>query len=165
MFQSLRIGTPLYVFYKNEPRLEIGEVAFVSQPVNQFNQPVYGSNQPANVDIQVTLGKDTLNLKGLPATFTVADCGNGMVVSESREAISTEISIMRTNSQKVLDSIEQHKDIVRKCNELLQEINPQIKQDAERAKEIEELAQRVGGLENSISDIKGLLVQTLKDKK
>ncbi len=72
---------------------------------------------------------------------------------------------MRTNSQKVLDSIEQHKDIVRKCNELLQEINPQIKQDAERAKEIEELAQRVGGLENSISDIKGLLVQTLKDKK
>lgn len=164
MFQSLRNGTPLYVLRKNEPKLEMGEVIFVSQPVNQFGQPVYGGTQPATVDIKIQIADKQMDLQKLPATFTIADCGNGIVVSESRDAISNEINILRQNSQRILESIEQHKAIVQRCNELLAEINPQVKQEAERAKEIESLSQRVGGLENSLADIKGLLIQSLNGK-
>lgn len=164
MFQTLRIGTPLYVLRKNEPKLEMGEVTFVSQPVNQFGQPVYGGTQPATVDIKIQIADKQMDLQKLPATFTIADCGNGIVVSESRDAISNEINILRQNSQRILESTEQHKAIVQRCNELLAEINPQVKQEAERAKEIESLSQRVGGLENSLADIKGLLIQSLNGK-
>jgi hypothetical protein len=164
MFQSLRIGTPLYVLRKNEPKLEIGEVTFVSQPVNQFNQPVYGGTQPATVDIKLQIADKPMDLQKLPASFTIADCGNGIVVSESREAISNEINILRQNSQRILESTEQHKAIVVRCDELLAELNPQVKQEAERAKEIESLSKRVGGLENSLADIKGLLIQSLNGK-
>ena len=164
MFQSLRIGTPLYVLRKNEPKLEIGEVTFVGQPVNQFNQPVYGGTQPATVDVNIQIGDKPMNLQKLPAMLTIADCGNGIVVSESREAISNEINILRQNSQRILESIDQHQAIVQKCNELLAEINPQVKQEAERAKEIESLGNRVGGLENSLAEIKGLLIQSLNTK-
>ena len=72
---------------------------------------------------------------------------------------------MKANSQRVIDSMDQHKEIVRKCDELLQELNPQIKQEAERSKEIESLANRVGGLESSIGRIEQMLTRSLETKK
>lgn len=165
MFQNLRVGTPLYVLHKNELKIETGEVTFVSQPVNQFNQVVFANSQPATVDISMQVDGKPIELKKIPATLTISDCGNNRVVSESREAISTELSVMKANSQRVIDSMDQHKEIVRKCDELLQELNPQIKQEAERSKEIESLANRVGGLESSIGRIEQMLTRSLETKK
>ena len=164
MFQSLRIGTPLYVLHKNEPKLEVGEVTYVSQPVNQFGQPVYGGTQPATVDVRISSDGKAIELQKLPATATIADHGNGLVISESRDAISSEIAILRQNSQRILESTEQHKTIVRKCDELLQELNPQAKVDAERAKEMDELGKRVSGLESSNARIEEMLTRILNDK-
>lgn len=165
MFQNLRVGTPLYVLHKNELKIETGEVTFVSQPVNQFNQVVFANSQPATVDISMQVDGKPIELTKIPATLTISDCGNNRVVSESREAISTELSVMKANSQRVIDSMDQHKEIVRKCDELLQELNPQIKQEAERSKEIESLANRVGGLESSIGRIEQMLTRSLETKK
>jgi hypothetical protein len=165
MFQNLRVGTPLYVLHKNELKIETGEVTFVSQPVNQFGQVVFANSQPATVDISMQVDGKPIELKKIPATLTISDCGNNRVVSESREAISTELSVMKANSQRVIDSMDQHKEIVRKCDELLQELNPQIKQEAERSKEIESLANRVGGLESSIGRIEQMLTRSLETKK
>jgi hypothetical protein len=165
MFQNLRVGTPLYVLHKNELKIETGEVTFVSQPVNQFGQVVFANSQPATVDISMQVDGKPIELKKIPATLTISDCGNNRVVSESREAISTELSVMKANSQRVIDSMDQHKEIVRKCDELLQELNPQIKQEAERSKEIESLANRVGGLESSIGRIEEMLTRSLETKK
>ena len=165
MFQNLRVGTPLYVLHKNELKIETGEVTFVSQPVNQFNQVVFANSQPATVDISMQVDGKPIELKKIPATLTISDCGNNRVVSESRETISTELSVMKANSQRVIDSMDQHKEIVRKCDELLQELNPQIKQEAERSKEIESLANRVGGLESSIGRIEQMLTRSLETKK
>lgn len=164
MFQSLRIGTPLYVLHKNEPKLEVGEVTYISQPTNQFGQPVYGGTQPSTVDVRIRCGEQPIELQKLPATQTIADYGNGMVISESREAISNEVAVLRQNSQRILESTEQHTAIVRKCDELLSELNPQVKHEAERQKEMDALCQRVGGLESSMERIEGLLIQTLKGK-
>lgn len=164
MFQSLRIGTPLYVLHKNDPKLEVGEVTYVSQPVNQFGQPVYGNAQPATVDVRIQCGDQPIELKKLPATLNIADYGNGLVVSESREAIGNEVVVLRQNSQRILESTDQHKAVVAKCDELLKELNPQVRQEAERQKEIESLGHRVGGLEESLERIEGLLIQSLKTK-
>ena len=164
MFQNLRIGTPLFVLHKNEPKLEVGEVTFVSQPVNPFGQPVYAGNQPATVDVRIQCGEQPIELQKLPATLSIADYGNGMVISESRDAISNEVAILRQNSQRILESTEQHQSIVRKCDELLQELNPQARQAADRQKEMDALSKRVGGLEDSMERIEGLLIQSLKGK-
>lgn len=170
MFQSLRIGTPLYVLHKNEPRLEIGEVTFVSNPTPQFGQTYQmgnpmGQNFIVDVNIKVEGKEKPIEIKQLPASQTIADYGNGMVISESREAILNEIGVLKSNSERVINSIEQHKEIVRKCDTLLAELNPQIRQEAERSREIENLSTRVVGLESSIADIKDMLVRTLETKK
>lgn len=167
MFQSLRIGTPLYVLHKNEPKLEVGEVTFVSNPTPPFGQ-TYSAGFPMQqqmiVDVKIKSGEQTIELKQLPATQTIADYGNGMVISESREGILTEIDTLRKNSLRVLDSIEQHKAIVEKCESFIAELNPQIKQEAERTKEISNLQNEVNGLKDDMTDIKGMLTKLLNKK-
>lgn len=170
MFQSLRNGTPLYVLHKNEPRLEVGDVTFVSNPTAQFGQSYQMGNlmgQPTTVDVNIKVeGQEKpIEIKQLPAALSIADYGNGMVISESKEAIINEIGLLKNNSQKVIDSIDQHKQIVLKCDELLQELNPQIKQEAERSREIESLSKRVGNMESSMGRIEEMLSRALNTKK
>ena len=169
MFQSLRAGTTLYVLHKNEPRIEQGEVIFVSSPVPQFGQSFNaGMLTPPSMTVDVNIkveGKDKpIEIKQLPAAQTIADYGNGMVISESREAISNEIAALKANSLRVIDSVEQHKDTVQKCDYMLEQLNPEIRKDAERSRELESLSSRVGGLESSIGRIEELLARTLEPK-
>lgn len=157
----------MYVLHKNEPKLEHGEVIFVGAPVPQYGQTFNAGNlmqQSMVVDVKIKCGEQTIELQRLPATQTITDYGNGMVVSESREAICNEIAVLRQNSLRVIESREQHEAIVHKCDDLLQELNPQIKQEATRTKEMESLGRRVGGLEESVERIEGLLIQALKSK-
>lgn len=169
MFQSLRVGTTLYVLHKNEPRIEQGEVVFVSNPVPQFGQTFNaGMLTPPQMTVDVNIkveGKEKpIEIKQLPAAQTIADYGNGMVISESKEAISNEIAAVKANSIRVIESIDQHKGIIQKCDSLLEQLNPEIRKDAERSRELETLSSRVGGLESSLGRIEELLARTLNTK-
>ena len=167
MFQNLRVGTPLYVLHKNELKLEVGEVTSVTPPrpqqIQNFGMGVLPPQQTV-IDVEVKLDSGVVKIPNLLTTLSITDCSNGVVVSDSRESMLNEITVLKGNSQKILNSIDQHKEIVRKCDDLLGELNPQIRQEAERSKEIESLSARVGGLESSIGRIEALLTRTLDDK-
>jgi hypothetical protein len=165
MFSNLRIGTPLYVLHKNEPQLEVGEVTFVSQPTPQFGT-TYNAGYPMPapkmlVDVKIKSANGDVELQKLPAELSIADFGNGMVISESREAICNEVDTMRKASIRVIESVEQHKSIVDKCDALLAELNPQIKQEVERTKEFDSLKQEVGGLKDNLLELKDMLSKLL----
>lgn len=168
MFQSLREGTPLYVLHKNEPKVEQGEVISVTPPVPQFGQTTFNAGimaqQSMTVDVKIKSGEKTIELQKLPATMSIADYGNGLVVSENSDAILNEISVLKNNSQRVIDSVEQHKEMVRKCDALLEELNPQIRKEAERSREMEAISNRVGGLESSMKRIEEMLSRSLEHK-
>lgn len=169
MFQNLRAGTPLYVLHKKEPKIEQGEVIFVSNPVPQFGQTTFNAGimaqQPMTVDVKIKNGDQTIELQKLPATLSIADYGNGMVVSENRDAIINEIGVLKNTSQKIIESIGYHKEMVKKCDLLLEELNPQIRQEAERSRELESISTRVSGLENSLERIEEMLARSLNTKK
>ena len=165
MFSNLRIGTPLYVLHKDEPQLEVGEVTFVSQPTPQFGT-TYNAGYPMPapkmlVDVKIKSANGDVELQKLPAELSIADFGNGMVISESRDAICNEVDTMRKASIRVIESVEQHKGIVEKCDALLAELNPQIKQEVERTKEFDSLKQEVGGLKENLLELKGMLSKLL----
>lgn len=154
MFQSLRKGTPLYILYKNEPKLAIAEVVSVSDPIPQFGTTYQnGLIAPPKsfVDIQASVGTETINLQNMPADVSIADFGNtGMVVSESRDQMMNEIDAFRTASARALGEVDRHKNIVAKCEEMIASLNPHIAKEVEQAKEIE-------GLKSDIAEIKSLL--------
>lgn len=165
MFSNLRIGTPLYVLHKAEPQLEIGEVTFISQPSPQFvtayNAGMQMPTPKMLVDIKIKTANGDVELQKLPADMSIADFGNGMVISESRDAILNEIDTLRKSSVRIIESIEHHKSMVDKCDTLLAELNPQIKQEAERTKEFDSLKQEVSGIKGDLVELKGMLSKFL----
>lgn len=165
MFQTLRQGATVYILYKNDiPRIEYAEVVSVGLPTPQFNATNYQQNgqylQPKNVvDLKVNVGGQLIDLQKLPADSTIADFGNnGMVVSMSKDAILTEISTLRNNSQRVVESIDKHKKNIEYCDKLIEELNPEVKKEAERREEID-------NLKNEISGLKDLLSQFMNQQK
>lgn len=166
MFQNLRKGTPLYVLHKQDARLEIGEVTNVTQPQAMYNHGYQnGQYVPPKmcVDVQMNIEGNIINLQKLQAEANIAD-ENGMIVTDNRDAILSEIDILSKNSQKVLDSVEYHTSIVEKCKLLVEELNPHIKKEAEQAKEINDLKQQVNGLSEDLGDIKTMLTRVLNKK-
>lgn len=165
MFQTLRQGATVYILYKQEiPRVEYGEVLSVGIPIPQMNATTYQQNgqflPPKNVvDLKVNVNGQTIDLQKLPADSTIADFGNnGMVVSTSKEAILTEISTLRNNSQRVIESVDKHKKNIEYCDKLIEDLNPEVKKEAERREEID-------NLKNEISGLKEMLAQFMNNQK
>ena len=168
MLSALRQGTPIYVLYKNELRVAVGEVVSVSTPVPQFGTTYTAGilAQPKmTVDIKVRFGSDTVDFQKLPSDQTIADFGpNGIVISESRDAILNEIDGFKKLSERALADRPRHEQIVEACSRMQAELNPAIKREAEQADEIARLKKGMAELTDSMEDIKGMLAKALKSK-
>lgn len=161
MFQNLRVGSPIYILHKKEPKLIIGEVSSVSLPVPVFNQTFQAGvyQQPkTTVDIKAKVGDDIIDYQKLPSELSIADFGNtGMVISETQDAIINEINVLKNNSESILKSIDTHKHIIDECGIMLESISPSIKQEAERNREFE-------AMKSEMKEMKEMLAQVLKPK-
>lgn len=165
MFQNLRVGTPLYVLHKKEPLINIGEVISVSSPQPKYDT-TYRSGSwtpPKNfVDVQIKVNGQTIDLQQLPADVTIADFGNnGIVVSESRDAIINEIEVLRKNSSSALEDIDRHKHVVEECDIMIATLNPQIKQDAKREEELKIMRGEMKSMQEGMDEIKDMLARVL----
>ena len=141
MFQGLTQGATLYVLYKNEPRMEKGRVVSVNTHLPQFNpsqpQAMFGGMV---TDMTVAVGSDTIPFAGLPATASVANFPDkGIFVSEDQGLVVNELTSMRDNSQRIVDSYDAHKALRDKCDALLLSLNPEKQKEMQNAKEMAEL--------------------------
>ena len=156
MFQNLRGGSPLYILHKNEPKLSIGEVKNVSQPMPQFGVTYQSGilSQPKNtVDIRVAIDGEEVTLQKIPADLSIADFGAGMVVSENREAIVTEIEAFKHASEKHVADTPKHEHIVSECTTMLGMLNPHIARETEQEKKIETLTTELADIKAMLSGI------------
>lgn len=166
MFQGLRVGSPIYLFSKNEPKIDIAEVVSVGNPTPQYDITSFQNGNflpPKNtVDIKVRVGEQVIDLQKLPADSSIADFGTtGMVVSESRDAVISEIDGYKKLSLRALDDVDRHKHVIAECDKMLGALNPQIKQEAERAQEIENIKAGMSNLQDEMTDIKAMLTKAL----
>lgn len=152
----------MYVLHKNDPQIEVGEVQSVGVPVPQYSTAyVGGAIQPQKmvVDLKVKVGEQLIDLQKLPADQTIADFGtNGMVVSESREAILTELDIMERGFQAGVDNYDKCVAGLDKCRQIRERLDPNARQDAQQRQEIDEL-------KRNMEDIKGMLSKLLSKSK
>lgn len=159
MFSNLRPSAPIYVLHKSEPKVQIGEIVSVGSAYPQYTATYQaGLLQPQKmvVDLKVKVGSETIDLQKMPADMTIADFGtDGMVVSESRDAILNEVVALQKSSQSMLDSMEHHKQVVTKCHQLIEELNPQAKVEAEQRRDIESLKTQMANIEGMLSQLLG----------
>lgn len=164
MFQGLRNNSLFYVLDKGEnPNLRIGQVVSVSNPQTKY--PTFNNGftpQPMEtvVDVKVKLGDDEVDFKQLPANGQIANDKN-LVVSDNKEAMSAEVDAMLRQSKAILESVDYHERVVKSCEEMLQQLNPQIAKEKEQTEKISKLEGKVSGIEGKIDKMMGWLQQTM----
>ena len=150
-FQNLRNNHQIYILHKDTiPTLEIGKITNVSIPV-----PKYSNTSMYNdlvLDISVDVEGKPINLQKLPANSEIADFGNSLVVAINKEAMSNEVSSMKQRSLDIINSIEQHQNVIKGCDEILRVLNPEIAEKQRQDEENKALREEINSLKEMFSE-------------
>lgn len=164
MFQGLRTNSLFYVLDKGEnPSLRIGQVVSVSNPQTRypsFNNGFTPQPMETVVDVRVKLGDEEADFKQLPANGQIANDKN-LVVSDSKDAMSSEVDAMLRQSKAILESVDYHERVVKSCEGMLLQLNPQIAKEKEQSEKISKLEGKVSGVEDKVDKMMGLLEKAL----
>lgn len=160
MFSTLRQNSPIYVLDKKDsPVLKKGIIETVS-PQRSRTGSFYGQPMDMIVDIRVNIDGTSQEFKNIPASLSIANDGN-IVISETKEAMSTEVDSMLSISKQILESVNYHQEVIEKCEQILKDLNPQFAKDKLQEEKINSLESRIGGVENTLEDIKDMLSKVL----
>ena len=170
MFSGLRQNSIIYVLEKKHGdgerlSLRIGQVLSVSNPQPKY-QPNYhlgAQGIETTVDITVKFQDEQMEFKQLPSTAQIANCGD-LVLSESHDAIDAEVQAMYRTSKEIVESESYHRQMMEDCIKIRSILNPQIAKEREQAEKITKLESKVSGMEDTLSDIKGMLSKALSVK-
>lgn len=166
-FKDLRPGSTVYFFYKNNsPRLEIGQV--ISEPNMRQKYPMQPQAQPYMahiqpqpqeqvVDISIKLSEKVQPVEGLTPTADIQDCGNGLLISCSRDAINAEVFAYKQISDIALaqETLQTHKQISSSCAEIIATLNPEVAERQRMEAENQEL-------KKELYEMKGMLNSLLE---
>ena len=163
MFSALRQGSPLYILEKgDDPTITIGQVESVTQPrpkYNTFNPAaVMTGSVETFVDIAVKINGNKKEFIGVPSNLSTHENGN-IVISESRDAMISEVDGMLQTSKSILESIDYHKKMVVSCEAMLKQLNPTYAKEQERDAVIDSLKGEVETLRKEISKMTALLTK------
>jgi len=167
MLSTLRAGTPVYVLYKNEPRFAVAKVVSVSNQYPQFNyqHPLINPGQNVAVDIAIEVDGKTETYTKIPLSSTVAEFPDrGVLISETRDGIVNEVNTIRSASQTAIDQMDAHKRVVAACDQLLFDLNPQLRKEQEQATEIANLKEQLAGMSDQLAALTGMLSKSLGKK-
>jgi polyhydroxyalkanoate synthesis regulator phasin len=164
MFSALRQGAPIYILEKGEtPSIKIGQVESVTQPRPKYAtyNPTIGlsGNMETLVDITVKLNGDKKEFVGIPSNLSIHGYGD-IVISESKEAMISEVDGMLQSSKSIVDSVEYHKKMITQCEEMLKQLNPAYAKEQERDGAIDSLKSEVETLRKEISRMTSLLAKS-----
>ena len=156
MFQSVRPNSQIYIFHRGDnPRMEIGYVVNQPIPRPKYQLPAaFGQPQETVVDLVVKTNDQTYNYNNLPAQQDVADSvsnGESLIVSDSRDAISSEIINLKQKSLDIANSKDYHLDMVDKYDKVLLELHPELAEKQEQRQEMDILKKQMDEMSKSIA--------------
>lgn len=160
MFQSLRSGSRIFLLDRRNgqiPILKEGQVETVSQPQYRNLNPGFGmvNTNPMEmvVNIKVNFEDGPMDYNQVPATATVADFKNGVILIDNPQDTSTEIENLMQISKQVLASRPYHEGVLQWGPQQLSRLNPTFAKEEERDRRIEDLGNQVNLLTQSISKL------------
>lgn len=145
-FKELKQGYSIYILDKDAMTVKQGKVISVSAP--HLDKKSYEIGASLVVDVM-------LDIDGVAGTYTFKDdteigYAQQTVITTDKQNILREVEIIKSQSEDVLSQVDKHKERLSRCNNILAEYNPAIKE----RKEIDE---RFGKLENSMVELKNML--------
>ena len=167
MFQSLRQNSPIYIFHKiDNPYLEIGTVSSISLPKPKYAVPAtFNNTQEMCVDIVVKINNNVVNYNNLPATLDIADSnsnGDNIVIASSKEAMNAEILSLKQKSIDELNRKEYNENVVRNCDKILADLNPEFAEKQAQKAEIDSLKLQMQEMSKNMQSLIELNKQLMK---
>lgn len=152
VFSNLRNGNQLYILHKdNIPKLEIGKIINITPPIPKYtNNMVY--NPETILDISVDINGNQTNFQKLNANTEIVDFGNNLVLSCSKEAINNELNSIKQRSTDIVNSIQLHQDIIKNCDIILSQLNPEIQEKQRQEAENKALREEVNSLKEMFKE-------------
>lgn len=156
MFQSLRKGSPIYLFDKTNINAEMGEVSRVENPADQFGNPIFinGLMQPkvAFIDIHALFNGTEKTFSHVNADCSITDSGKeGAIICDNLQEFIAAITSYAKSSERALSEMDKHRVIVEKCGAILNELDPKRKAEKEQAEEIASLKRQMANIEDMLS--------------
>ena len=153
MFSALRQGSVVYILEKGEnPVMKVGQVVSITQPNYSSNFLMNGST----IDINVKVNNQNMDFKNVPSSQSVANYNNA-IITETKELMSNEVDNMLQSSRSIVDSVTYHNNIITSCENILKELNPRFAKEKERDEDINNLKDKMGGIESKMDKILSLL--------
>lgn len=153
MFSALRQGSVIYILEKGEnPTLKIGQIVSVTQPSYSNNFLMNGST----IDISAKVGDQNMDFKNVPASQSTATYNNA-IITETKELMSSEVDNMLQSSKSIVDSVAYHSNVITSCENILKNLNPRFAKEKERDEDINNLKNKIGGIESKMDKILTLL--------
>jgi hypothetical protein len=167
MFQSLRQNSPIYIFHKiDNPYLEIGTISSISLPKPKYAIPAtFNNTQEMCVDIVVKINNNVVNYNNLPATLDIADSnsnGDNIVIASSKEAMNAEILSLKQKSIDELNRKEYNENVVRNCDKILADLNPEFAEKQAQKAEIDSLKLQMQEMSKNMQSLIELNKQLMK---
>ena len=158
MFQSVRPNSKIYIFKKgNEPKLDIGYVVNQPSPRAKYSIPgVFNQHQEMVVDLIVKVNDTNYNYNAIPANADIADSynnGDSIVISDSRDAMTAEVLSTKQKSIDRINGIDNDKQIVKICDSILSDLNPEFAEKKAQREELDGLKNQVKSMSDSISEL------------
>lgn len=160
MFQGLRENGAIYILDKTNivPKLSVGIIEKKSDVYSRYGTPTMPMmSQPMDgvIDFTLRIGNDTAELQKIPANQSVCSPEGqpNIVVSDNREAILAEVANIKRQRQEVVDAYEPSVEALAACEEMELVLNPQLAKEQQRDEEINNLKDKIGGIEDSIGKI------------
>jgi hypothetical protein len=113
------------------------------------------------VDLVIKLNDITVNMNAIPAQLDIADSysnGENLVISDSREAMNSEILSLKQKSIDIINSAPYHKSLINTYDKLLSDFNPEMAEKQAQQKEISELRAQMDEMSRNMA----LLIKELK---
>ena len=151
MFSALSQGSPVYLLDKTSSLdYKVGEIIGVSQP--KFN--TFGNT----VDIKVKIDDSIQEFNGIPSINTFVSYNNGkFIISETKQGIQNEVESILQNRKFVIQNIDNYKQDIVKCENILKQLNPQFGIDKERDERLSKLENKFDTLDSKLDKIFNLV--------
>lgn len=160
MFSTLRKGTSVYILDRSgEPTVNVGYIENVTMPRPMY--PTYnpavslGTNMQMVVDLTVRINDEQKEFS-VPSNLSIHTYGD-YTISESKEAMISEVDSLMQNSKDILESVDKHKAAIQSYENILKTLNPVYAKESERDSRIDSLTQQMDAVQDTLSRLESLL--------
>lgn len=115
----------------------------------------FGGTNMMVVNLKVKVDGSNVDYNNIPANNTSVSYNNGnLIIAESKQTIQSEVEATLQHANYVVEHIEDYKNQITKCEEVLKELNPQFAKNKARD-------ERIAGIETEVAGIKGDIAKIL----